>query len=168
MQQEPEPNKGPGGLRQEAWLAIAGGAFVFLSLAIVLGITISNAFDGPDEEVAVEKPQVPDEPEAMILGPSHEDVKNEVMKRATKAGWDYSWKETRENDLFSATDVVFSNKNRRVGATIYWSENDEYLEATQEGTESPDVATRFMGALFVFSPMPGEEMSKKLLDAFDE
>ncbi len=169
MEQEPEPERGPGGLQQEAWLAIAGGAFVFISLAVVLGITITNALDGPEEETAVEMPEVPgNEPQAMVIGASKEDVKDEVMTRSTAAGWEYQWKETRENDLFTATDIVFSRRNKRIGLTIYWSENNEYLEATQDNTEAPDVAERFMGALLVFSPMPGEEMSQKLLDAFEE
>ena len=169
--QEPqlEPELGPGGLKQEVWFAIAGGAVILTLLMVVVGVFVSNSLGDSDDDVTEAKVKIaePDDPE-VVLGPSQDDTKQAIMEIAKKAGWEYEWKDSRETDIYDAAEVIFSNKNRRIGLIVYWSDNNEYLDSVDEGTESPDVAMRFMGALLIFSPLPGQEMSEKLLDAFRE
>lgn len=167
MVNDQESKSGPAGLSQEIWLAIVGGGFVFLLLLIVLIIAIVNAFDTPAEQDVVEEP-VEEVAEAMVFEAPRDEVKEEVMRRAESIGWDYAWKETRENELFTATEVVFSRRNRRAGLTIYWSSDEDYLQTSASNVEESEVAMRFMGALLVFSTMPGQEMPETLLEAFKE
>ncbi len=147
-------------------LIIAGGIVMVMLILTVIFVVYTFA-SGPDDPEPAPVEIAQPEDDEMEFGISNDELKKEVMDRAKKAGWEYTWEDERKNDFYTAWDLVLSRKTKRIGLTVYVGKAGE-LDAIADETEAPNITRRFKGALFVFAPMPGQEMSKKVLEAFEE